>query len=243
MPYGSDPSLLLSIARLRNAGAMIALDDAGSGYSGLQQLLALRPEIVKLDRGLVTGVDTDEAKLALVRMLGEVAGQLDAWVLAEGVETEGEFAAFARLGVPLAQGWLFGRPAAPWVDLSEEGRAALRVGAGGLHRQPGPDPERTTVAGLVEQVPNLAVAERFAGPGIGRAESDPLTDVYVAREQLPAPVAAPTVVAVDEWDRPQALLLSVEGRTARPGSPAYRWCAPSCGSRRRPGSRRPRCGR
>ena len=58
-------------------------------------------------------------------MLGEFAGQLDAWLLAEGVETEGELAAFRRLGVPLAQGWLLGRPAAPWVDVPTGVRSAI----------------------------------------------------------------------------------------------------------------------
>src|SRR3954453_3953784 len=95
---------------LRRRGALIALDDAGSGYSGLQQLAALRPQIVKLDRALVSDADTDPVRVALAEMLGEFAGRIDAWLLAEGIETTAELAAFARLGVPLAQGWLLGRP-------------------------------------------------------------------------------------------------------------------------------------
>ena len=95
---------------LRARGALIALDDAGSGYSGLQQLAALRPQVVKLDRALVSDADTDPVRVALAEMLGEFAGRIDAWLLAEGIETPAELAAFALLGVPLAQGWLLGRP-------------------------------------------------------------------------------------------------------------------------------------
>jgi EAL domain-containing protein (putative c-di-GMP-specific phosphodiesterase class I) len=111
---------------LRERGALIALDDAGSGYSGLQQMAALRPQLVKLDRALVTDVDTDPVRTALAEMVGEFAGRIDAWLLAEGIETPGELAAFARLGVPLAQGWLLGRPTAGFADLSREAVRLVR---------------------------------------------------------------------------------------------------------------------
>jgi hypothetical protein len=103
---------------LRERGALIALDDAGSGYSGLQQLAALRPQIVKLDRALVSDADADPVRVALAEMLGEFAGRIDAWMLAEGLETAAELAAFARLGVPLGQGWLLGRPAPTFLPLA-----------------------------------------------------------------------------------------------------------------------------
>ena len=103
---------------LRRRGALIALDDAGSGYSGLQQLAALRPQVVKLDRALVSDADADPVRVALAEMLGEFAGRIDAWLLAEGLETAAELAAFARLGVPLGQGWLLGRPAPTFLPLA-----------------------------------------------------------------------------------------------------------------------------
>jgi hypothetical protein len=106
---------------------LIALDDAGSGYSGLQQLAALRPQVVKLDRALVSDADTDPVRVALAEMLGEFAGRIDAWLLAEGVETAAECGVLLELGVPLAQGWHLGRPAAPWCDLDDATRRALVV--------------------------------------------------------------------------------------------------------------------
>ena len=103
---------------LRTRGALIALDDAGSGYSGLQQLAVLRPQIVKLDRALVSDADTDPVRMALAEMVGEFAGRIDAWLLAEGMETAAELAAFMRLGVPLGQGWVLGRPAPEFAPLA-----------------------------------------------------------------------------------------------------------------------------
>src|SRR3954464_10123361 len=112
---------------LRRRGALIALDDAGSGYSGLQQLAVLRPQIVKLDRALVSDADTDPVRVALAEMLGEFAGRIDAWLLAEGIETAAELAAFAQLGVPLAEGWLLGRPSPGFAPLAPEVAQLVRA--------------------------------------------------------------------------------------------------------------------
>ena len=113
-PIASYEALEPVLDRLRGAGARIAVDDAGAGHAGLQQILALHPSILKLDRSLVAGIDRNEAKAALVEMLGTFANRVDAWLLAEGVETLGEARTLARLGVPLVQGYLFARPMAPW---------------------------------------------------------------------------------------------------------------------------------
>ncbi len=113
--------------RLRARGALIALDDAGSGYSGLQQMAALRPQLVKLDRALVADADADPVRMALAEMVGEFAGRIDAWLLAEGIETAAELAAFAQLGVPLAQGWLLGRPGPTFAPLAPEVTRLVRA--------------------------------------------------------------------------------------------------------------------
>lgn len=105
---------------LRERGALIALDDAGSGYSGLQQLAAVRPQILTLDRALVGDADDDPVRMALAEMVGEFAGRIDAWLLAEGLETAAELAAFMRLGVPLGQGWVLGRPSSEFAPLTPE---------------------------------------------------------------------------------------------------------------------------
>jgi hypothetical protein len=149
--------------RLRAKGALLALDDAGSGYSGLQQITQFRPQLIKLDRALVAGVDGDEVKLALVEMLGEFGGRIDAWLLAEGIETWGELQAFLRLQVPLGQGWLLGRPGPPWVQLDPEVRDRLR-------RQAAQAPLTEYVAGLAEPV--LVVRDGAAPAGTVGVEVD-----------------------------------------------------------------------
>ena len=132
--------------RLAEHGALLALDDAGSGHSGLQQMTQFRPHIIKLDRALVDGADRDPVKLALTELLGEFGGRIDAWLLAEGIETWGELDAFQRLHVPLGQGYLLGRPAPPWSQLDSQTVARLRVGAARARLV-------EHVASLVETVP------------------------------------------------------------------------------------------
>lgn len=116
--WPDDEALVLTaLAAVREQGAMVAMDDVGAGYSGLSQLLQVRPELVKLDRALVAGLGTDPAADAMLRAVGDLAARLDAWVLVEGVESQVQLAAAVRAGVPLAQGYLLGRPAAPWPDV------------------------------------------------------------------------------------------------------------------------------
>lgn len=148
--------------RLRGDGALIAVDDAGAGYSGLSQILDLRPSILKLDHSLVRGIDTDEAKAAMVEMLGVFAGRIDAWVLAEGIETRAELRRVADLGVPLGQGYLLGRPAPPWSDVPAEARDCL------LSDEVRAEPLRA----LLQVVPMVRlgiddVAAALAGDGVG----------------------------------------------------------------------------
>lgn len=118
LPFGDLDELSGLLAPWRAAGASVALDDAGSGYAGLQQLSVLRPEVVKLDHSLVSGVDRDPVKLALAELLGSFSGRLDAWLLAEGVERREELDVLAGLGVPLVQSFLLGRPAPDMAELS-----------------------------------------------------------------------------------------------------------------------------
>lgn len=103
---------------IRGAGGLIAVDDLGSGYAGLSRLLALKPALIKIDRELIQGIDTDEAKRALVEMIGTFAGRTDAWVLAEGIETAEEYDTITALGVPLAQGYFLARPGPAWPALA-----------------------------------------------------------------------------------------------------------------------------
>jgi len=124
-PMPEDDAALACLARLRDAGALVAMDDAGTGYAGLAHLMRLRPDLVKVDRDLVAGVDADPARRRLLELLGDLCGQMDAWLLAEGVETAAENDVVLALGIPLAQGWHYARPAPPWPELDEGVRDGL----------------------------------------------------------------------------------------------------------------------
>ena len=111
----------------------IAIDDVGAGYAGLRHILQLAPDVLKLDIGLTRDVDRDPARRALIGAMVDFAGQCGAQIVAEGVERTGERDALAALGVPYAQGWLFGRalpPAAALPLLLGEQEAAPPGGPG-----------------------------------------------------------------------------------------------------------------
>lgn len=98
-------------------GCQIAADDVGAGFSGLSQLLGVRPEVVKIDRELVKGLQDDPARQVVVAGLVRFAEATGATLIAEGIEEPDESDALVRLGVRLGQGYLFGRPA-PVTELA-----------------------------------------------------------------------------------------------------------------------------
>lgn len=112
------PVLHGALAVLRAAGHKIALDDGGAGYAGLSQVLELRPEVMKIDRNLVTGVDADPVRQAMAAAATMFAAALGGSLVAEGVETEEEAATLRSLGVTFGQGFLFARPAPAeqWIE-------------------------------------------------------------------------------------------------------------------------------
>ncbi|WP_445151763.1 EAL domain-containing protein [Baekduia sp. Peel2402] len=146
--WGLGEELEQALARLHDAGARVALDDAGAGYSGLQQLMRVRPDIVKLDRSLVSGVASDPARAALVASFSSFASQTGGAVCAEGIECPRDLRAIAELDVAYAQGYLLGRPAATFADPSPE--AAVSVAAslrGGVRALDQARRDRTTSLG------------------------------------------------------------------------------------------------
>jgi EAL domain-containing protein (putative c-di-GMP-specific phosphodiesterase class I) len=95
-----------------DVGARVAIDDFGAGTTSLAHLRALPVSRLKLDRSLVadlTGADADRARV-VVRTLVELASHLGLEVVAEGIEDEQQAVAVTDEGVPLAQGFFFGRP-------------------------------------------------------------------------------------------------------------------------------------
>ena len=100
-----------SLAALRDRGAKIALDDVGSGYSGLERVVRIGPDRIKLDRSLVAGLDRHRSQQAMVAATVSYAHRVGAEIVAEGIETIEELAVLRELGADLGQGYLLARPA------------------------------------------------------------------------------------------------------------------------------------
>lgn|GEM_PF-662445 len=102
--------LLTDLAVLREQGVRIALDDLGTGYSSLARLTELPIDVLKVDRGFVSGIGADDRCDAVVRAVVGMGDAMGVDVVAEGVETAEQAAELVRLGCPYAQGFFFARP-------------------------------------------------------------------------------------------------------------------------------------
>ena len=115
-------------------GAQVAIDDTGAGYASLEHVVELRPDFLKLTRGLVADIDKDANRQALLRALGAFAREVGAVIVAEGVERREELEVLREAEIDFAQGWLFGRPGPPVAGgpaIAEPARkpSAERLGA------------------------------------------------------------------------------------------------------------------
>ncbi len=108
----ADRAHLQSIFReYRRLGLRTAIDDFGAGYAGLTLLAEFQPDVVKIDRALIDGIDRNDAARSIVGAMVHVCESLHITVIAEGVEQGLESLVLADLGVRYMQGFLFARPA------------------------------------------------------------------------------------------------------------------------------------
>ena len=110
-PVEDYAALAAALAPFRAGGMRLAIDDVGAGFSSLRHIVVTAPDVLKMDRSIVSGVDTDPVLTRLVGSLVEFGHGGGATVVAEGVETAAEAVVLRDLGVDLGQGWFFGRPA------------------------------------------------------------------------------------------------------------------------------------
>jgi EAL domain-containing protein (putative c-di-GMP-specific phosphodiesterase class I)/ActR/RegA family two-component response regulator len=102
--------LIRSLDPLRQRGVRVAVDDAGAGYASLRHVLRVKPDFIKLDISLVSGIDEDRSKSSLAESITQFARESRAKVIAEGIETHSQLGCIAALGVSYGQGHLYGRP-------------------------------------------------------------------------------------------------------------------------------------
>ena len=106
------------LAEVRGRGVHLVVDDLGAGYSNLKYIADLHPRIVKLDRELIAGLTKDSRLYKLVAAIVRLCTELDARVVAEGIETKTELDAVIAAGARYGQGYYLARPAFPPPPLS-----------------------------------------------------------------------------------------------------------------------------
>ncbi|MBE2318406.1 EAL domain-containing protein [Solirubrobacter sp. CPCC 204708] len=158
--FGAAGELDAALADLRARGARIALDDAGAGYAGLQQMIRIAPEILKLDRTLVHGAHADGSRQALLEALIGFASSTGAAICAEGVEDLDDLRALVALDVTYAQGYGLCRPAPAWPQPDAAATAAAESEIrSGLRISGNPRGAGAFTRGLAELSDELSAAE------------------------------------------------------------------------------------
>ncbi len=102
------------VARLREVGYRVAVDDLGAGYAGLTSFALLEPHIVKIDMSLVRDVHQSPVKQRLIRSITALCSEMGIQVVGEGVETREERDVLIELGCDLFQGYFIAKPAEPF---------------------------------------------------------------------------------------------------------------------------------
>jgi EAL domain-containing protein (putative c-di-GMP-specific phosphodiesterase class I) len=106
------------LSEVRGRGVYLVVDDLGAGYSNLKYIADLQPRIVKLDRGLIAGLSQSSRMFKLVSAIVVLCNELDAVVVAEGIETVDELEAVIDSGARFGQGYLLARPAFPLPEVN-----------------------------------------------------------------------------------------------------------------------------
>jgi EAL domain-containing protein (putative c-di-GMP-specific phosphodiesterase class I) len=166
------------LAGLRARGLRVAIDDAGAGFASMRHVLALRPDVIKVDISIIRGIDADDQRREFVRALVSFAKATDCTLVAEGIETREELAAVRALGVAAGQGFWLGRPeraaAGPWqLALPPMRRRERRSRAGGRFGRVA-RPLGLVLAAALAWPSVVAVAGLKAPAGAGRVETPPV---------------------------------------------------------------------
>ena len=157
-----DTELFISaVKHYREFGFKIAIDDLGSGFSGLKLWSELQPDIVKIDRYFIDQLHRDPIKKAFVKNIIELAKSTGSSIVAEGIETSEELIACKDLGADLGQGYLLGRPQIDCADVSVKAAQLLRIEKS-LSLNESLEPVVIKQAAVLCDTPALQVARLFS---------------------------------------------------------------------------------
>jgi len=111
----------------RNQGYTLAIDDVGSGYSGLKSISELKPNYIKIDMDIIRNIDTDNVKQAIIGALVMISRDINTNIIAEGIETYEELQTLIRLSVQNGQGYLLCKPIKKIIDKLPEISSTIRL--------------------------------------------------------------------------------------------------------------------
>jgi len=104
----------------KERGFLTALDDIGSGYSNLDRVALVKPDILKVDKGIISNIDKLFYKQEIFKSLVNLSKKIGALVVAEGVEREEEAIVTLELGADMLQGFYFSEPRDNTSDMTEK---------------------------------------------------------------------------------------------------------------------------
>ncbi len=160
-----------NLDQLRLRGVTLALDDFAAGYNGLLRWLDRQPDMVKIDRAMLSGIDQHPKKYRFVRSVVQLAKESGALVVAEGVELASEARVLVELGVDFLQGYLFGQPStSPLRAVSDEILSELG------HNASHPKTQQYLIKKLIQPAPSIQITERL----------DAVMDMFLADSELRA---------------------------------------------------------
>lgn len=189
-----DPAeVLAGLCALRERGAAIAVDDVGSGYAGLLRVADLRPDYVKVDHRIVSGIADSTARTAVLEALVTLSHRLGAAVIGEGVADLADLRALAELDVDYAQGYAIGRPAWPPQPVTEDVVRACRASRQRVLNGP-------SAAGLAAARTRDVYAVTAALNGAGD-RSDVQAAIANAAAELGVDVVGVSIIAADDTMR------------------------------------------
>jgi len=116
-----------NIEEYRKKGYLIAVDDAGAGYSSLESITEIYPDFIKLDMSLIRNIDNDSIKQALLETFVQFAEKVKCKIIAEGIENGRELQTLIELGVGYGQGYYLGKPAKGMTNISGQAMNHIRL--------------------------------------------------------------------------------------------------------------------
>jgi diguanylate cyclase (GGDEF)-like protein len=175
-----------ALKHYKEMGFEIAMDDLGSGYSGLRMWYELRPDYVKIDRHFMCNLGADKVKQQFVLSIKNIAHELNCKVIAEGVETEDEFKFIEKIGLPFCQGFYIAKPAALPLRKVDKTLFQSQVKNNAMFA----DKQALSVAQLLQKIPAISELETVENSAKlfeknPEWESIPVVEFSVSGQQRP----------------------------------------------------------